>query len=428
MDTNQINPNGEKQNNNIKLSEANFRQLSREQRGILIAQKYKITRTDKGYVVPSQFNKGKYLVKIRYNSSECNCPDYELRRQKCKHIFAVEYTLKKEIDNEGNTVITQTVKKTYPQNWKSYNLSQQTEKEKFMELLADITSRIRQPCYSFGRPTNNLGDTIFNMIFKVYSTFSGRRFTTDMRTAKEKEYINSTMHFNSIFNYFRKKELTSLLAQIVTLTSLPLRTVEKKFAIDSTGIGTSIYQKWYSYKYGKEINSRRWLKCHFVTGVKSNIITSVRITPEYDNDCPLLPEMAKETAKYFDMEELSADKEYLSKDNFQTVNNLNGTLFIPFKINSKASGNGMIWKKMYHYFMLKNEEYLEHFHTRSNAESTVQMIKGKFGDKVRSKNWTAQVNEILCKVICHNLCCVIMEMNELGIEAEFCTKSLNSAQ
>ena len=428
MDSNQNNPRGDKDSKNKNLSEANFKQLSRQQRGILIAQKYRIKRTDKGYEVPSQFNKGKYLVKIRYSDSECSCPDYEVRRQKCKHIFAVEYTLKKEIDDEGNVTVTQTVKRTYPQNWKSYNLSQTTEKERLMDLLADITSRIRQPSYTFGRPTNCLGDTIFNMVFKVYSTFSGRRFATDMRMAKEKEYIENTMHFNSIFNYFRKKELTPILAQMVTLTSLPLRAVEKKFAIDSTGIGTSIYQKWYSYKHEKDINSRRWLKCHFVTGTKSNIITSVKITPEYDADCPQLPELAKDTAKYFDMEELSGDKAYLSRENFETINNLGGTFYVPFKTNSKASGNGMIWKKMYHLFMLNNDKYLEHYHQRSNCESTVNMIKSKFSDKVRSKIWTAQVNEILCKVICHNLCCMIMEMNELRIKSDFCTISQKSAQ
>ena len=74
----------------------------------------------------------------------------------------------------------------------------------------------------------------------------------------------------------------------------------------------------------------------------------------------------------------------------------------------------MVWKKMYHYFMLNNEEFLQHYHKRSNAESTVNMIKSKFGDAVRSKKWTAQVNEVLCKVICHNICCLIMELSEMG--------------
>ncbi len=410
-----------------QITEQNFRNLTREQRGQLIAQKYRITRTDKGYEVPSQFNKGKYLVKVRYDHKECNCPDYEVRRQKCKHIFAVEYTLQKEIDQEGNTIITQTVKKTYPQNWKAYNLSQTTEKERLMELLSDITSRIRQPAYNFGRPNNNLGDTIFSMVFKVYSTFSGRRFATDLKMAQEKGLIESITPYNTMFRYFKKPELTPILAQMVTLTSLPLKAVETKFNLDSTGFGTSNFQRWFSFKHGKEICSRRWVKCHFVNGAKSNIITSVKITTEEGADCPQLKDMAKETAKHFNMEELSGDKAYLSKDNFELVNSLGGTFYVPFKSNSKGSGNGMIWKKMYHYFMMNNEDYLQHYHSRSNAESTVNMLKSKFGDRVRSKLWTAQVNEVLCKIIAHNICCVILEMNELGLETNFCLKSQESA-
>ena len=33
---------------------------------------------------------------------------------------------------------------------------------------------------------------------------------------------------------------------------------------------------------------------------------------------------------------------------------------------------------MYHYFDFKNE-FLEHYHKRSNAETTFHMIKSKFG-------------------------------------------------
>jgi transposase len=402
-------------------NEQNFKNMTREQRGVLIAQKYRITRTDKGYEVPSQFNKGKYLVQVRYDHKECNCPDYEVRRQKCKHIYAVEYTLKKEIDNEGNTIITQTVKKTYPQNWKQYNISQQSEKEKLMELLADITSRIQQPSYNFGRPKGNLGDNIFTMVFKTYSTFSGRRFASDMRWALEKGYIEKRVPYNTMFDYFKKSELTPLLADIVILTSLPLRTVETKFNIDSTGFGTSNFQRWYSFKHGKEICSRRWVKCHFMNGAKTNVITSVKITTEDEADCPQFKELTNKTNEHFDMNEVSGDKAYLSKDNFELVNSNGGTFYVPFKTNSQATGNGMIWKKMYHYFMLNNEEYLQHYHVRSNAESTVNMVKAKFGDSVRSKTWIAQVNEVLCKIICHNICCIIMETNELGIKSDFTT-------
>ncbi len=47
------------------------------------------------------------------------------------------------------------------------------------------------------------------------------------------------------------------------------------------------------------------------------------------------------------------------------------------------------------------------------------MIKAKFGDRLRSKMQTAQINEALCKVLAHNLCCLIQSIYELGIEPAF---------
>lgn len=261
---------------------------------------------------------------------------------------------------------------------------------------------------------------IYSMVYKVYSGFSGRRFTTDMRMAKEQGCIEKAAHFNSLYNYFRKPEITPLLTQLVTLTSLPMKSVERDFAIDATGFGTSNFQRWYSFKHGKKISSRKWVKCHFVTGVKTNIVSSVKITTEFNNDSPELKGLVDKTAENFSMEEVSADKAYLSRNNLGHINDKGAVPYVPFKKGTTPKPKGSaIWKKMYHYFQLNNEEFLEHYHKRSNVETTIHMIKSKFGNFVRSKNWTAQVNEVLCKIICHNIVCVIHEMYELGINPEF---------
>ncbi len=47
------------------------------------------------------------------------------------------------------------------------------------------------------------------------------------------------------------------------------------------------------------------------------------------------------------------------------------------------------------------------------------MMKGKFGDALRSKTQTAQTNELRCKVLCHNLCVLVGAIYELGIEPTF---------
>ncbi|MBF8266328.1 MAG: Transposase, partial [Dehalococcoidia bacterium] len=40
---------------------------------------------------------------------------------------------------------------------------------------------------------------------------------------------------------------------------------------------------------------------------------------------------------------------------------------------------------------------------------------------VRAKTPTAQVNEVLCKVLCHNICILIQSIYELGLEPTFWT-------
>ena len=78
---------------------------------------------------------------------------------------------------------------------------------------------------------------------------------------------------------------------------------------------------------------------------------------------------------------------------------------------------------MYHFYMFNRETFLAHYHKRSNVETTFSMIKAKFGDALRSKSDIGQVNEVLCKVLCHNICVLIGSMYELGITPTFCADS-----
>jgi len=43
----------------------------------------------------------------------------------------------------------------------------------------------------------------------------------------------------------------------------------------------------------------------------------------------------------------------------------------------------------------------------------------KTGDTVRSKTDLAMKDEALCKIICHNICCLIQAMHEFGVRPDF---------
>lgn len=69
--------------------------------------------------------------------------------------------------------------------------------------------------------------------------------------------------------------------------------------------------------------------------------------------------------------------------------------------------------------MFNREEFATHYHKRSNAETAFSMIKRNFVAAVKSKSDTGQVNEVLCKVLCHNVCVLVQAIHELGIEPVF---------
>ncbi len=74
---------------------------------------------------------------------------------------------------------------------------------------------------------------------------------------------------------------------------------------------------------------------------------------------------------------------------------------------------------MFFYYNFCRDEFLKHYHQRSNAESAFSMVKAKFDDHVRSKTDVAMKNEVLCKFLSHNICVVHQSQIELGIEPFF---------
>ena len=257
---------------------------------------------------------------------------------------------------------------------------------------------------------------VYTGALKVYSGFSARRFDSDVRDAQSKGFIDSAPSYISVNRYIADPDLTSILMGLIHLSAAPLAQVESQFAADSTGFSTCNYDRWFDHKWGKEKSQRKWMKAHAMVGTKTNIVTTVKVTPNNVNDSPILPALLNKTAENFQMAEVSADKAYLSDANLVSIELYGADPYIPFKVNTTGNGSAT-WRKLYAYFTLHEEEFNEHYHKRSNVETTFSMVKAKFGAALRSKTEPAQVNEILLKFLCHNICVLIQEIHELGIAA-----------
>lgn len=414
----------------------------REAKGRQIADRARIVKNGNLYLVPSQSGGKKY--KVDPEAQSCSCPDFEFTQAKCKHLFAVEFTVERErktvtetaADGSTKTTVTETVtvkRKTYPQEWPAYNMAQTKEKAVFLYLLHQLCQGVGSPAqYGAGRKRYPLEDMLFAMCYKVYSTISTRRFMTDFREAHGRGYVSSLPCYNSIINYFESEVCTPYLQMLIEESSLPLASIEEDFAVDSSGLSTGVFQRWSEAKWGKvrtefgekvpnEVNRRDWIKIHITTGVKTNVVTAVEVTDAHAADTNYFKPLVEKTAQGFAVRQVSADKAYLSSNNLKVVVENHGMPYIPFKANSTGGDkkSSDLFKKMFHFYAYNSERFMQNYHKRSNVESTFHMIKAKFGDSLRSKTRTAQINEALCKVLCHNICCLIQSMYELNLKPKF---------
>lgn len=398
---------------------------TREQRGREIAKRGGIRKLGACYTVPSSSTAADapvYVVDVV--ESTCTCADYATRRTKCKHQEAVEFWLVWEgAVNEPGDAPAPAKRKAHAQNWAAYNAAQTTEKTRIELLLKSLCEGIEQPPRKpgAGRKPLPLGEAVFAAVMKVYVGMSGRRASTDIRGCEERGHIGKAPHYNSLFRVMENPATAAILVRLIEESAAPLAEIENQagqFAQDSTGFSTVTYDRWFDQKHGKLAAQHPWVKLHVMIGTTTNVVTGVKISNE--GDCPVLPELLARTASAFRVKEVSADKAYLSKKNLEAIDAVGAVPFIPFKTNSVGMASKSIhWRKMWAHFSLKSEDFLARYHRRSNAETTMWMIKSKFGSTVRSKLPVAQANEVLAKVLCHNLTCIVHAITEFGIEADF---------
>lgn len=319
-----------------------------------------------------------------------------------------------------------------PFDWKSYNNSQTKEKIIFLRLLDDLCNLIDDDKFTMcGRKPKSLSHQIFCVCLKVYLNTSSRRVISDLELCRRRGFLGVVPHFNSVLNYFNNISVKRTLNYLIGLSALPLAQLEEKFAMDATGFSEHRYmQKWSDIRQ-KHYLHRKYRKAHCIYGTYSNVIASAIITEGTAADSPKFKQLLGDAAANFDVKEITADMAYSSRENMRYADQLGITPFIPFKKNATGNSKGaVVWNRMYKYFKNHRTDFMKHYHQRSNAESGFFMIKQRFGEFVSSKNDLAQTNEILAKILCHNICVLVQEMfiSDLDIDFYSCADKYHAQQ
>ena len=397
----------------------------RKARGLEIAQSKRIEKLSEHlWVVPSQSNAGKYAVDPAKGT--CLCPDYETNRLPCKHMYAVQYARHQLVRPDGSSIVSETLRISYPQKWPAYRAAQMNEKPIVQRFLKDLCARVPQPEYKGnGRPSLSWSDVAYGICTTVYTGDSAFRAHSDVKDAATNGFIEDVAHPNTILRYLAKPELTPILTNLVHTSAAPLAVVEENFAVDSTGFSTCTYARHVDHKHGKDTRVKKWITLHAMVGVKTNVLTAVRASANREGDAPYLPALLNTTAATFtNIKEGSGDKAYISNKNLAAIEAVGATPYIDMRENltlkgGKGAGKDA-WERLWHLVHFEKERFVGHYHRRSNVESTFSAMKRVFGPAVRAKkNETAQVNEVLVKCLLFNTHVLVHEMFELGIDVNF---------
>ncbi len=383
----------------------------REKRGVAIARKGGLVQKTRDlWIVPSQSHEGSWVVDWTAGKLSCTCPDFSTRAEFCKHIFASLYY--------SGRIEMPKPKITYSQNWSAYNAAKKNEGRHFRDLLSALCHGIHmKPQSGSGRPKAALGDVVFGCVYKAYTGHSGRRVTSDLKKLADEGFLSRAPSYNTISLYMRCHDLTPLLRTLVHETSAPLASVEKVIAIDSSGFSTRVYDCYFESRHGRHNRKAQYLTAHAAFGVDTQIVTDLLVNNE--GDATQFRELLSQTTHRFNLDEVLADKAYSSKANLAHADALGITPYIPFREGTGTGKGPQIWKTMFHYYKYKEAEFKTHYHQRSNAETGFSMVKRNQGGSLLSKTYVAQVNEVYCKFLVHNICVLIASIYELGIQPEF---------
>ena len=320
---------------------------------------------------------------------------------------------------------------TYQQDWPVYNAAQRNEKYHFRHLLRDLAALVEEPVHQRGRRPYSYAAQIFGLVYREYVGKSWRKFDTDLREACHNGIIDAAPSTSALARYMDDQALTPILHDLVLCSALPMKGYETKFAIDATGFSSNRFARWFSEKWGqvKEHQARDWAKLHLICGTETQIITCAEVSDWRDHDNRYFAPLVAETAEYFDVHQVAADKAYTSRRNMVQVDGLGAALFAPFKSNVVAPhfADDSAWARMLRKFLTDYDRWADEYHARSNVESAISKLKRLFGDELASRKVVAQCNELLCRVIAHNLVIVIYQMYERGLVTEFYDPELMNA-
>ncbi len=201
---------------------------------------------------------------------------------------------------------------------------------------------------------------------------------------------------------------------------LPEGRLEPRGAVDASGYRTTSFEAYCQEAHGPS-RTNVWKKAHVIVGTATHVVAGAVVTEGTGADvvqfAPLLRHVRDAGCSVL---EVCADTAYLSRANVEAVTEVGARPYIPLKSSSIERSHGSAgWAELYCLFEEHREEVEAHFLRRSNVEAVFAAIKKKLGETLKSRDPTAQIHELLAKLLAYNLTVPIHGMYEHRVIPEF---------
>jgi transposase len=201
--------------------------------------------------------------------------------------------------------------------------------------------------------------------------------------------------------------LTKILSRLIQISSLAFIDSEDTIICDSTWLGHHMYHGGYHLVYDKEHCALdKCTKVHIACLKNSKAIAFAKVTEGTVHDSPMLKELVMNVINNgFNIKNLLADAGYSSKANYSFCNHVNiSNVFIDFQERAKLRPDGRTpWMKQLKVFKENPDVWHEKYRYRVVVEGIFSCIKKKHVNYLRSRQTDSRFNELLLKILVHNL-------------------------
>ncbi len=172
-------------------------------------------------------------------------------------------------------------------------------------------------------------------------------------------------------------------------------------SVDATGLETRYASRYYAWRRGQRGHERlRWPKLTVVCHSATHLLAGADVSWGPSQDSPQFPPVMHQAAELIRFDRLLADAAYDAEHNHELCRDRLNIRSTVIPINPRRSRK---WPHSRYRRQMKRRFHRQIYGHRWQIESAFSRNKRRLGPALRARKWEAQQQEVLLRVLTHNL-------------------------